>query len=142
MKTVKKMALVLAVLALATTAAFSDGTAEAPGAKKGVFGKIAGGFAESTRNINEANKENIAAVKAESKANFKEATAPSPGMVKVREAKGFGNKIKAIAANIAESSRENSEKEKARRAEIQSQKSYKAVLEEQRENRQNSMSRR
>ena len=134
MKTVKKMALVLAVLALATTAAFSDGTAEAAGAKKGVFGKIAGGFAESTRNINEANKENIAAVK--------EATAPFPGMVKIREAKGFGNKIKAIAANIAESSRENSEKEKARRAEIQSQKSYKAVLEEQRENRQNSMSRR
>jgi len=153
MKKVKKTALVLAASLLVTTAAFSDGADEAAGAaeasgvaeisdaKKSIFGRIAAGFAESARNINKANKENIAAVKAESRANFEKATTPSPALVKFREAKGFGGKIKAMAEGIVEGTRENTEKEKARRAEIQSHESYRAILEKQRENRQDAMSR-
>jgi len=125
MKTIRKMVLALAVLLLTTTAAFSDGKT---GTEKGIIGKIADGFAESTRTINEINKENMEAVKAETKANFEEATAPSPALVRFREAKGFGNKMKAIVAGIVEGAKENSEKEKARRAEIQSHESYRTVL--------------
>ena len=104
--------------------------------KTGIVGKIADGFAESTRAVHEINKENIAAVKAGTKANFDEAAAPNPGMVKFMEAEGLGNKIKAIAENIKEGAAENSEKEKARRAEIRNHESYRTFLKEQRAVRQ------
>jgi hypothetical protein len=103
---------------------------------KGIVGKIADGLAESTRAVHEINKENIAAVKADTKANFEEATAPDPGLEKVKQAKGFGNKVKTIAENIKEGAKENTEKEKERLAEIQSHESYKTLLDEQRANRQ------
>ena len=136
MKTIRKMVLALAVLLLTTTAAFSDSKT---GAEKGIIGKIADGFAESTRTVNEINKENIEAVKAETKTNFGKATAPSPALVRFREAKGFGNKVKAIVAGIVEGTKENAEKEKVRRAEIQSHEAYRAVLEDQRANRQDAI---
>ena len=104
--------------------------------RKGVIGKVAEGFAESTRAVHEINRENIAAVKADTKANFEAASAPDPGLEKVKQTKGFGNKVKAIAENIADGARENSEKEKARRADIQSHTSYQTLLEGQREQRQ------
>ena len=104
--------------------------------KKGVISKVVDGLAESTRAVHEINKENIAAVHADTKANFAEATTPDPGMVKFMEAKGLGNKVKVIAENIVEGARENTKKENARRAEIQSHESYKTLLEEQREKRQ------
>ena len=104
-------------------------------AKKGITATVAEGLVASTRNINEINKANMAAVITDTKANFDEATAPDPGLVKAKQAKGFGNKVKQIAENIVEGAKENTEKEKARLAEIQSHESYKTRLEEQRENR-------
>ena len=101
-------------------------------ANKNFIGTITEGFAVSTRNIQTINRENMAAVIADTKANFDEATAPNPGMVKFMEAKGFGNKVKVIVENIKEGARENTKKENARRAEIQSHESYKTLLVDQR----------
>ena len=90
---------------------------------------ITGGFAESARAVREINRENMAAVKADSKALFEEAKAPDPGMVKFKEAKGLGNKVKAVAENIKEGAAEASENERERRAEIQSFDAYRELLE-------------
>ena len=103
---------------------------------KGVFSTIIDGFADSTRTIHEINKENIAAVKEETKTNFEAATASNPGIVKLNETKGFWNKIKVIFSNMKESANAQTEKEIARRSEIQSHSSYRTILEEQRTNRQ------
>ena len=103
---------------------------------KGIIGKIAGDMAQSARTVHEINRENIAAVKADSKALFEEAATPDPGLEKVKQARGFGNKVKAIAENIKEGAAEAAEIEKERRAEIQSHESYRALLEEQRTRRQ------
>ena len=100
--------------------------------KKGIIGTVVSGFAESTRTVHSINKENIAAVKADSKALFDEARKPDPGMVKFKQAKGFGNKVKVIAENIKDGAAEASENEKVRRAEIQSHESYRTILTEQR----------
>ena len=96
---------------------------------KNIIGTIKEGFAESTRTAHAVNKENISAVKADTKAMFDEATTPSPGFVKFKEAKGIGNKAKAVVDNIKEGAAEASEIEKERRADIQSREAYKAVLE-------------
>jgi hypothetical protein len=103
---------------------------------RGIIGKIAGDLAESARTVHEINKENLAAVKADSKANFEAAATPDPGFVKFKQAKGFKNKISVIAENIKEGANENSAREKERRAEIQSHDSYRTLLEEQRTGRQ------
>lgn len=105
-------------------------------AKKNIIGKIANDLVERTRAVHEINKENIKAVHTDTVANFKEATAPNPGLEKVKQAKGIKNKAKVVVDNIVESAKENTEKEKARLAEIQSHNSYKTFLEEQRVNRQ------
>jgi len=110
-------------------------------ANKGIIGKIANGFAESTRAVHEINKENIAAVKAGAKANFAEVAAPDPGFEKFKKAKGFGNKVKVIAGNIKEGAAANSEKERERRADIQSHDSYRTLLEDQRTSRQETIKR-
>jgi hypothetical protein len=104
--------------------------------KNGIIGKIAGGFADSTRAVHEINKEHMAAVKADSKALFEEAKTPDPGMVKFKEAKGIGNKVKVIAENIKDGAAEASENERVRRAEIQSHESYRTLLEGERASRQ------
>ena len=104
--------------------------------KKSVLGTIKEGFAESTRNVHEINKENMAAVKADAKANFKAATTPDPSFEKFKQAKGLGNKIKVIGQNVKESAAKASEKEEERRAEIRSHEAYKTILEEQRNSRQ------
>jgi hypothetical protein len=105
-------------------------------AKKNIVKKIANDLAESTRAVHEINKENIAAVHADTVANFNAATAPHPGLVKVKQAKGVKGKAKAIIDNIVDGAKENTQKEKARLAEIQSHGSYKTLLDEQRVNRQ------
>lgn len=110
-------------------------------ANKGIIGSITEGFAESTRTVHEINKENFAAVKADSKANFEAATAPDPGLEKVKQTKGLGNKIKIIGENIIEGAKENTEKEWEHRTEIQSHESYKTLLEEQRTRRQETIKR-
>lgn len=60
MKTTDKITLTLAVLMLTASAAFGDD------GKKGFIVKIFDGFAESTRAVNKINRENMAAVKADS----------------------------------------------------------------------------
>lgn len=104
--------------------------------KKGIIGTIVGGFKESTRNVYEINKENLAAVKAYSKANFVEATTPSPEFVEFKEAKGLKGKAKAAIKGMKSSIKAASGKEKERRVEIQNHTAYKAILEEQREHMQ------
>ena len=101
--------------------------------KKGVIEKIADDLAESTRNVHQINKENFAAVKADTRANFKEATEPNPDFVRLQEAEGFKNKVKVIAENIKVGA---AEKEKAHRAEVQSHESYRKDLEKQKIHRQ------
>ena len=76
------------------------------------------------------------AIKADTKANFDATTTPDPGLVKVKEAKGFGNKVKAIGQIIKDGAREQIEINREHRAYIQSQESYATLLEEQRVNRQ------
>ena len=132
MKATGKIVSLLAVFLLASFSAFGENDEK----EKGVIGKIVDGLVESTRTINEINKENMEAVKAEAKANFEEATAPSAALIKFREAKGFRGKIKAMVEGIIESARESAAKEKARRAEIQSHSAYRKILEDQRESRQ------
>jgi len=126
MKTTGKITLALAVLLLTASAAFGDD------GKKGFIAKIFDGFAESTRAVNQINRENVAAVKAESKANFKEAVKPDSGMKNFLEAKGFGGKVNAILTNFKDGAKVNSEIEKERRTKIQSHESYKAILDNQR----------
>ena len=103
---------------------------------KGVIGKIVDGLAESTRNVHEINKANLAAVHADTKANFAEATTPDPGFEKFMQADGIGNKAKVVIDSIKEGAAENSAKERERRAEIQSHGSYQSTLDEQRAKRQ------
>ena len=130
----------LLIMIVCGAALFAQETVETKGEttmeNKGVFSTIIEGFAESTRTIHEINKENIAAVKEETKINFEAATAPNSGLVKLNETKGFWNKIKVIFSNIRESANANTEKENLRRAEIQTHESYRTTLEEQRTNRQ------
>ena len=111
-------------------------TGESKVEKEGIFTTIINGLAESTRTINEINKENITAVKEESRTNFEAATASNQGIVKLNETKGFWNKIKVIFSNIRESANAQTEKEIARRSEIQNHNSYRNILREQRTNRQ------
>lgn len=109
--------------------------------KKGIIGTITEGFAESTRNVHAINKEHMAAVKADTKANFQAATTPDPGFVNFKQAKGFGNKIKVVGQNIKNGAAAASEHEKDRRAEIQSHEAYRTLLDEQRTKRQTSINR-
>ena len=104
--------------------------------KKGIIKKIADDLVESTRNIHKINKENLATVKADAKANFYEATTPDPNFVKFKEANGLSEKAKVVVESIKESAKETSEKERKHRAEIQSHESYRNSLEEQRAKRQ------
>jgi len=115
---------------------FAQDSGDSAMENKSVFSTIIDGFAESTRAIHEINKENMAAVKEESRANFEAAAAPNPDIEKLKETKGFWNKIKVMFENIIENANANAEKERVRRAEIQSHDSYRTILEEQRTNRQ------
>jgi hypothetical protein len=103
---------------------------------KGIIGKVVEGFAESARTVHAINKENLAAVKADSKANFEAVTASDPGFEKFKQAKGFMNKVKVIGENITEGAKAASEKEKELRAEIQSHEAYRTILEDGRGRRQ------
>ena len=108
--------------------------------KNSVIGKIKEGFAESTRNIHEINRENVATIKADAKANFDAAPTTDPDFVKFKKAKGLANKARVVAENIKEGARENSEKERERRAEIQSHTAYRETLEAQKTHRQATLS--
>jgi len=105
-------------------------------ANKGFIEKIAGDMAESARAVREINRENMAVVRAGTRACFEAATTPDPGFEKFRQAKGIGNKAKVVLENIKEGAAENAEAERARRAEIQSHNSYRALWEGQRTRRQ------
>ena len=101
-----------------------------------VITTIMDGFAQSTNAVREINRDNMAAVRADSKALWDEARTPDPGVVKVRQAKGFGNKVKAIGENIREGAAQASEIEQQRRADIQSHEAYRTILTDQRAARQ------
>lgn len=109
--------------------------------KKGFIATVINDLKESTKNVHEINKENIAAVKADSKANFVEATTPSPEFVNFKQAKGLKGKAKAVVDGLKSSAAVASKKGKERRAEIKSHSAYKELLEEQSENRQTTIRR-
>jgi len=127
----KTLTAILIMVSLCGAALFAQ-DADLITENKGVFSTIANGFAESTRAIHEINQENIAAVKAESKANFETATAPNSSLVKLNETKGFWNKVKVIFENFMDNANANAENERARRAEIQSHSSYRTIIENHR----------
>ena len=93
-----------------------------------VVGKIFNDMKESTQAVHEINKVNLAIVKEEFQTRHAEATEPSESVVNFRQAKGFKNKMNAIAEGFRASSRENAEKERVRREQIQSHESYRRTL--------------
>ena len=95
--------------------------------------KIINGFKNSAATVNKINKENLAEEKRAFKKRHTQVTESNPDIAKVREAKGFKNKLKAIGENIKQSAKENSEKEKQRREKILSHESYKNLMQIQRE---------
>ena len=96
--------------------------------KQGIVGKIFDDLKESTRAVHEINKESFAAEKSAFRARHAEATEPNEGFEKFREASGFKGKMQVLSENFKESCRENSEKEKERRAQIKSHESYRATI--------------
>jgi len=92
--------------------------------KKGIIGTIA----ESARNVRAVNAEYTAEIKTDSKAVWDAAKKPDPSFAKVKEAKGFGGKVKAIGKNIMDGAAEASENNKTFRAEVQSGGQYRTVL--------------
>lgn len=104
--------------------------------KKGIISTVIDGLKESTKAIHEINKENIAAIKADTKANFVEATTPSPEFENFLQAKGFKGKAKAVVDGLKASAKAASENEKIRREEIQDHTAYRELLAKQRINRQ------
>jgi len=96
--------------------------------KQGVVGKIIDDLKESTRAVHEINRESFAAEKAAFKARHAQATEPNEGFEKFREASGLKNKMQVLSENFKESCRENSEKERERRAQIRSHESYRATV--------------
>jgi len=141
----KQLTAILIMVCLCGVALFAQELEESTGesimAKKGFLSTIINGFAESTRTIHVINKENIASVKEESRANFEVATAPNAGLAKFNETKGFWNKVMAIFDNIKESANANTEKEELRRKEIQNHDSYRKTLEARLTNRQSTTTR-
>jgi hypothetical protein len=83
--------------------------------KNGVIGKITEGFAESTRAAHSISKENMATVRAGSKAFREEVTAPHPGMAEFKEAEGLNGKVKAVFKGMGEECKAQKEVEQLRR---------------------------
>lgn len=100
------------------------------------FGKVAEGFAVSTRNVNNINAANTSAVMYDTKSNHSNLTEVNPGLKKVMETEGIGNKAKAMAENLRDGMRENAELDRQYREHVQSHEAYRELLEQQRESRQ------
>jgi hypothetical protein len=105
-------------------------------AGKGVVGRVADDLKESTRAVHEINKENLAAEKEAAAVRHADATKPNADFQEFKKAKGLKRKSKVVAESIGESSRQNTEKERKRRKQIQSHEAYGNRLEEQRESRE------
>ena len=108
--------------------------------KRSVVGKVIDDLKESTRNVRQINKENLVEVKETFSTIHAEATT-NPDFEKFRKTKGFKNKVKVVAENMKEGCRENSEKERERRAQIRSHESYRNLLELQKIKREAIVSR-
>jgi hypothetical protein len=104
--------------------------------EQSVVGKIIDDLKENTRTVHEINKQNLAAEKEAFRVRYEEATKADPDFKKFRQAKGLKNKMAAVTENIKEGCRENSKKERERREQITSFKSYKNLLAEQRTKRE------
>ena len=92
----------------------------------------------STKAIHETNKENMAAIKADTRANY-EAASRSRIPDSVKQVEGFEEIFKAIWDSIVEGAEEEAENTKKRQENIQSGESYRNTLEAQRESRQNTI---
>jgi len=103
--------------------------------KQNLVGRIMDDMKESTRNIHAINKANSAAIKYAFWEMHTAVTEPHQGIVKVKEAEGFKNKIIAIGMGIKQSAQEQSEKEKVRHEQIKSHESYKNLMQQVREQR-------
>ena len=128
----KKLFIIFMIVSLCAATIFAQETEGSQTEKNGIIGRIIDDMTESTRNVHEINKENMAAVRAESKANFTAATTPNPTFVDFIQTKGFVNKVKFLAANIKESGKQVAANEGVRRSEILSHGSYRTTLEGQR----------
>jgi hypothetical protein len=84
---------------------------------------------ESAATISKINKENLAEEKYAFMERHTQFTEPDPGIMKLKETKGFKNKLKVIGTNMKQTAQENSEKEKVRREQIKSHESYRKILE-------------
>ena len=89
--------------------------------------------------VHKINKENLAAVRADSKANFAEATKPDPDFERFKNAQGLGNKVKVVVDNIKEGAKEAGRANREQRDAIRTHEAYQTVLEEQRKKRQESI---
>ena len=85
-------------------------------------------FAESAQPIHEISQVNIAEVREESIANFQASTTPNSGMTRVRETKGFWNKVLVIFENFMENANTIAEEERARQKNIQNHNSYRIAI--------------
>ena len=94
----KKLFLVLMVVGFCGAAVFAQEEGASQMEKKGIVRSIMNDLAENTRTVHEINKENIAFVRAESRANFEAATAPNPRFTEFRRTKGFWNKVKFLVS--------------------------------------------
>ena len=91
---------------------------------------------ESAATISKINKENLAEEKYAFMERNTQATEPDSGIMKLKETKGFKNKLKVIGTNMKQTAQENSEKEKVRREQIKSHESYRNLMQGQREFRE------
>ena len=91
--------------------------------KKSIVKKVMDDIKESARKQHEIDKENFAAVKADSKARFEDATKPYPDFEEFKEAKGLKEKAKVVAKHAARNGKKIAE---------ENRENYKKMLEEQR----------
>ena len=93
--------------------------------KKNFLEKAIDDMKESARKQHEIDKENINAIKADSKARFEEAKKVDPDFQEFKDAKGLKAKAKVVAEHAARNGKKIAE---------ENRENYKQMLEEQREN--------
>lgn len=103
---------------------------------KNAIGKVGEGFAVTTRNVNSINGANMSGIMSDTHANHSNLSATNPGIKNIMEAKGLGNKAKAMGQNLKDGVKENIELDRQYRERVQSQEDYRILLEKQREDRQ------
>ena len=93
--------------------------------KKNFLEKAIDDMKENAKKQHEIDKENINAIKADSKARFEEAKKVDPDFQEFKDAKGLKAKAKVVAEHAARDGKKIAEEQRE---------NYKKMLEEQREN--------